>query len=152
MSISIEVLHIDHGERHEIKLRAGRSGESIAVCRRRMRLMRYQQQSNDFLKHLPTAAFVSIDEEMTGISIPSTNRPSKEATPEARWEHLKQAPERYSIIQLGVTLFHQALEEGEVVEWHARKYNFYMFPGSDETRDVVLNPGAVSEMLLVSSS
>jgi CAF1 family ribonuclease len=60
------------------------------------------------LLHLPNAAFVAIDEEMTGISVgPPRGRPSKDLTPAQRYSDLKLAPERYSIIQLGVALYFQ---------------------------------------------
>ena len=55
------------------------------------------QQSNDLLRHLPTAAFIAIDEEMTGISVPPgvqgqpSVRPPKDATPARCYDsHLKQ--------------------------------------------------------------
>jgi poly(A)-specific ribonuclease len=66
----------------------------------------FVEQSNDLLQHLPTAAFIAIDEEMTGISIPGTGRPPKEQAPFQRYSTLKQVPERYAIIQLGICLFH----------------------------------------------
>jgi len=44
---------------------------------------------------------------MTGISV-GKGRPPKDQCPAERWSELKQAPERYSIIQLGVALFHVA--------------------------------------------
>lgn len=69
--------------------------------------MKYLQQSNDLLRHLPTASFVSIDEEMTGISMPNSPRPPKDHTPAQRYEFLKKIPEQFSIIQLGICLFHQ---------------------------------------------
>jgi poly(A)-specific ribonuclease len=92
------------------------------------------QQSNDFLLHLPRADFVAIDEEMTGISLPSQGRPRKEQTPTERYGAQKLIPERYSIIQLGVSV-----HKGHSV----RKYNFYMFPADSSSREIVLNPSAV---------
>ena len=66
------------------------------------------QQSNDLIHHLQTAAFVAIDEEMTGIQVPTASRKPtrKDLPPKVTYPLLKQAPERYSIIQLGVSLFH----------------------------------------------
>jgi hypothetical protein len=65
------------------------------------------QQSNDFIKHLPNASFVSLDEEMTGIMLPPgmAGRPSKDDMPSDRYPAFKQIPERYSMIQLGICLF-----------------------------------------------
>ena len=51
------------------------------------------QQSNDLIRRLPSAAFVAIDEEMTGISMPNTPRPRKDQTPNERYESLKAVPE-----------------------------------------------------------
>lgn len=44
---------------------------------------------------------------MTGISLPGSGRPSKDDTPSQRYESIKTVPERYSIIQLGLALFHE---------------------------------------------
>ena len=65
------------------------------------------QQSNDFIKHLPNASFVSLDEEMTGIMLPPgmAGRPSKDDMPSDRYPAFKRIPERYSMIQLGICLF-----------------------------------------------
>lgn len=102
------------------------------------------QQSNDLLQHLPTAAFIAIDEEMTGISL--NGRPSKDDTPEQRYLKTKAVPEKYAIIQVGVALFHQHPDypKGQH-EFLVRRYNFYLFPPSNEdvTREVTLNPSSV---------
>ena len=126
---------------------------------------RTNQQSNDLIEHLPSCAFVAIDEEMTGIQIPGSQRPRKDQSPSERYvDDLKKVPERYSIIQLGVALFHYNDTtngrrgggrggDDAPQAWKVRKYNFYMFPeaSSDfiggngtDTREVVLNPGAVA--------
>jgi poly(A)-specific ribonuclease len=107
-------------------------------------LFSFFQQSNDLLQHLPTAAFIAIDEEMTGISV--NGRPCKDDTPEQRYLKNKQVPEKYSIIQVGVALFHQHPDypEGQH-EFLVRRYNFYVFPPSNEetTREVTLNPSSI---------
>lgn len=92
------------------------------------------QQTNDLLLHLPDADFVAIDEEMTGIQLPHSGRPRKEQPPSERYAAQKLVPERYSIIQLGI-----ALHKGRQV----RRYNFYAFPASDSSREIVMNPSAV---------
>ena len=43
---------------------------------------------------------------MTGINVRKGRPPPKDLSPAERYWELKQAPERYSIIQLGVALFH----------------------------------------------
>lgn len=68
-------------------------------------------QLSDFLTHLPTSSYIAIDEEMTGISLPTTNgyqRPNKLELPRVKYlRSLKGVPERYSILQVGVALFHK---------------------------------------------
>lgn len=96
------------------------------------------KESNELIRLLPSAVFVAIDEEMTGIVMPNSTRPRKDQTPGQRYEQLKAVPEyvkrnlfvfsvlflqiltfldsdfshlaihrKYSIIQLGICLFHE---------------------------------------------
>eukprot|EP00804_Cyclotella_cryptica_P010761 CCRYP_005535-RB/>CCRYP_005535-RB protein AED:0.12 eAED:0.12 QI:118/1/1/1/0.5/0.33/3/4044/772 len=61
----------------------------------------------DFLTYLPTASFVAIDEEMTGIRI-GNRKPNKAELPSVRYkESLKGVPEKFGILQVGVALFHK---------------------------------------------
>jgi hypothetical protein len=113
---------------------------------------------------LPSALFVANDEEMTGINV-DFGRPRRDQSPAEQYDVLKQAPERYSIIQLGVSLFHEANPANTTgnktdnqestssdakrnTKYLVRRYNFYMFPGpaerGEEPREVVLNPSAVA--------
>ncbi|KAL3781010.1 hypothetical protein ACHAW5_000401 [Stephanodiscus triporus] len=72
-------------------------------------------QLADFLHHLPTSSYIAIDEEMTGISLPvnddndqHSSRPNKFELPAARYARsLRGVPMRYSILQVGVALFHR---------------------------------------------
>lgn len=84
---------------------------------------------------LPSAAFVAIDEEMTGISIPGQQE-RIEDSPARRYAKMRQVASRYRIIQFGVALFHQ---EGD--GYKARPYNFYIFP---ETGDIMMEGSAVA--------
>lgn len=72
------------------------------------------QESNDFIRRLPNASWIALDEEMTGIMLPPAmaKRPSKDETPASRYPSLKLVPERYSIIQLGICLFEQVKTQG----------------------------------------
>lgn len=100
------------------------------------------QQSNDLIANLPHAAFVAIDEEMTGISLPNTPRPPKDDTPSERYKSLKLVPERYSIIQFGVALF---INKEDDIGFIVKKYNFFLFPsGTNYSREVTLNPGSIA--------
>jgi len=116
------------------------------------------EQSNDLIAHLPSATFIAIDEEMTGISLPGQGRPRRDEPPDQTYAELKKVPERYSIIQLGISLFEKVPEEededGEIPaqnedeferkEWRVRRYNFYTFADKDSDRDVVMSPSAVA--------
>ena len=66
-------------------------------------------QLSDFLEYLPTASYVAIDEEMSGISLPETSwSDNKMELPSERYARcLKGVPERYSVLQVGVSLFHR---------------------------------------------
>lgn len=100
------------------------------------------QQSNDLIANLPHAAFVAIDEEMTGISLPNAPRPPKDDTPSQRYQALKLVPERYSIIQFGVALF---IKKEDDIGFIVKKYNFFLFPsGTNYSREVTLNPGSIA--------
>jgi poly(A)-specific ribonuclease len=110
----------------------------------------FLEQSNDFLLHLPGASWIAIDLEMTGIQLPDSKRPGKDETPSERYHTIKQVPEKYSIIQLGVCLFHQAgTVETDTVngcQFLVRKYKFTIFPSGERGssgREVVLNPSAI---------
>jgi CAF1 family ribonuclease len=90
---------------------------------------------------------------MTGISIPGSKRPAKDDTTEERFAELRKVPERYSIVQVGVAMFHANPEwvQGsellhETNEFTVRKYNFFLFPPANNyvTREVTLNPSSVA--------
>jgi poly(A)-specific ribonuclease len=60
---------------------------------------------HDLLTHLPTASYIAIDEEMTGIRI-NKSKPNKAELPSERYtSSWKGVPERYGILQVGVALF-----------------------------------------------
>ncbi len=74
----------------------------------------FLEKSQDLIDRLPSAAYAAIDLEMTGITIPGTGRPTRDDTPEERYPKLRPVPEKYSIIQAGVALFH---ENPEFTAW-----------------------------------
>jgi len=107
-------------------------------------------QSNDLILRIPKAAWIAVDEEMTGICLPGTPRPSKADTPADRFPTLKKVSERYSIIQLGLCLFEEAgiietPDGGERMSFHARRYKFTLFPPADNhtAREVTFNPSSI---------
>ena len=62
---------------------------------------------------MKTANYIAVDEEMTGIMAPSSSsmklrrKDTKEDMPSDRYEALKEPSQTYSILQLGICLFHQ---------------------------------------------
>ena len=72
---------------------------------------------------LPTAEFVAIDEEMTGIMLDKSTAPHAGDTLETRYQKMKRVTHEFNLIQVGVCLYHR--EEGKLV---ARPFNFYVLP------------------------
>ncbi|CAJ1945089.1 unnamed protein product [Cylindrotheca closterium] len=110
----------------------------------------FVDQSNDLIQRISNAAWIAVDEEMTGISLPGTPRPSKADTPADRYSTLKKVSERYSIIQLGLCLFEEAgitetPDGGERMSFHVRRYKFTLFPPADNrmAREVTFNPSSI---------
>lgn len=73
---------------------------------------------------LPSAAFVAIDEEMTGITLQGQAEQIQDL-PSRRYSKMRNVASRYNIIQFGLCLFHES-ESGS--GYLARPYNFYIFP------------------------
>lgn len=115
----------------------------------------FLEQSNDFIRHLPNASWIAIDEEMTGICLPpgEVKRPSKDDSPTDRYPSLKLVPERYAIIQLGICLFEhrssREMETSDEASFHVRRYKFTLFPPDDTriTREITLNPSSIHFLL-----
>ena len=81
---------------------------------------------------LPTASFVAIDEEMTGIHLPGVFVERMADSTEERYAKMKSVAEHYKIIQIGLCLFHEvphaAGDNTAIPKFEARPYNFYLFP------------------------
>lgn len=56
---------------------------------------------------LPSAAYIALDLKVTGANIPNLPKPNKFDRPEERYVQSKRIPERYSIVQVGISLFHE---------------------------------------------
>jgi len=123
-------------------------GESIMVNSKQSEFL---EQSNDFIRNLPNASWIAIDEEMTGISLPpgESRKLCKDESPTDRYSTMKLVPERYSIIQLGICLFeHKSSQEthtSDAASFHVRRYKFTLFPPADPTitREITLNPSSI---------
>ena len=113
------------------------------------------EQSNDFIRNLPNASWIAIDEEMTGISLPpgDVKKICKDESPADRYSTMKLVPERYAIIQLGICLFeHKSSQEtdtSDAASFHVRRYKFTLFPPADPniTREITLNPSSIHFLL-----
>ena len=81
---------------------------------------------------LPTAAFVAIDEEMTGISMDEQSFYSMGDTAAKRYAKMREVASWYNIIQFGMALFHEKECASEMpagsTNYEAHVFNFYLFP------------------------
>ena len=82
----------------------------------------------ELVELLPTADFIAIDEEMTGIIL-SGQHHTQGDTPEARYRKMRMVAMEFNVMQVGVCLFHST-GEGFV----ARPYNFFVFPDVKSSR------------------
>lgn len=73
---------------------------------------------------IPTADFIAIDEEMTGIRIPGA-RETDTQLPFDRYQTMRKVATTYKIIQFGICTFHRV--DNKIV---AKPYNFYVFPAT----------------------
>ena len=110
----------------------------------------FLEQSNDFIRNLPNASWISIDEEMTGISLPpgEAKKNCKDDSPTDRYSTIKLVPERYAIIQLGICLFeHKSSQDG--ASFHVRRYKFTLFPSADPkiAREITISPSSIHFLL-----
>lgn len=119
---------------------------------------------DEFCELAQSCEFFAFDEEMTGISLP--NLPE---TPlmcvEEMYHSKRQVAQRYSIIQIGICLFHRddavaGASDASAIgrRYIARPFNFYLFPsssqdgpyqgpvlaGAEESTDVVLSSSAIA--------
>ena len=85
---------------------------------------------------LPTAAFVAIDQEMTGISMDEHSFYSMGDTAAKRYAKMREVASRYNIIQFGMALFHEKECASEMpagsTNYEAHAFNFYLFPEKGE--------------------
>lgn len=87
----------------------------------------FETVADEIERLLPSAAFIAIDEEMTGIEI-SGVRFNFDDMLSKRYESMKKVASHYNIIQFGLCLFHSnPILSGQFI---ARPYNFYLFPQS----------------------
>eukprot|EP01041_Mallomonas_annulata_P004451 gene4451-8865_t len=90
----------------------------------------------DLIEH---AEFISIDLEMSGIqSLDRGGRNRKDDNPNVRYTKMVSVATRYSIVQVGICIFHLNKENGTLVSYPC---TFYIFP--EGGLDIVLSPSSI---------
>jgi len=96
----------------------------------------FEEVVNELQQVLPTAKFLAIDEEMTGMSFLGEKRESIGDSPHQRYQRMRRIANHYNIIQFGLAVFHEngSREPGSDPSagapplYTCRVYNFYLFP------------------------
>jgi hypothetical protein len=92
----------------------------------------------DFESKLAKADYVAIDTELTGVDIEG-EIDTYEETALTRLQKICRVAERYSLIQLGLTLVSRS-DTGQEGSWSCSSYNFFPFPEVIESRDFKKDP------------
>ncbi|KKY23378.1 putative caf1 family [Diplodia seriata] len=85
----------------------------------------------EILEAVSTAQFVSFDLELSGI--PSRGTSGTKQTLEERYQEIKDAADRYQILQIGLTCVEQDIQSESYV---LRPYNFNLNPLLEERLDI----------------
>ncbi|KAE8371372.1 ribonuclease H-like domain-containing protein [Aspergillus bertholletiae] len=100
------------------------------------------------LDDIASCSFVSIDFEFSGIACSSNGPNSKTSTLQERYAEVKEAADKYRIVQIGLTICHEDTESGT---YTLKPYNLYLNPIIDRRlevgRDVCFQSGAVEFLL-----
>jgi len=92
---------------------------------------------DEFAKLVPTASFVSLDLEMTGIHLPDCKELLMD-TPSVRYSKMRKVASRFNIVQVGLTMFHRVVsssttdDEDAEDKFEARTYNIFTFPSKGQ--------------------
>lgn len=103
------------------------------------------------LGSLPSASFVALDLEMTGINLGQGNDESPKDTVEQRYTKRRRAAASYGIIQVGLCLFEREPAQASTrsasgdaappADYLARPFNFFIFPRPvNEPPDCYISP------------
>lgn len=108
--------------------RAGRLIQVMDIDR-----FNFPSQILGILDAISRAHFVSFDLELSGVAsrsaVPATGKP----TLQQKYQEVKEAAERYRILQFGLTCVEEDHENGRYI---ARPYNFHLNPCLEERLDV----------------
>ena len=93
----------------------------------------YYDHLPTILKRISTADFVAFDLELSGIPTWGKRQGQGRATLQERYEELKEAAEKYQILQIGLT----TVEEDETSgRYSLRPFNFNLSPLIDDERNI----------------
>ena len=95
----------------------------------------YEKEENRIIELIKTCDYISFDLEMTGIENDENNILFD--TPENRYIKYKKTSEKYSIIQLGLTLFNReknVQNNTSQIIYNCYPYNLYLFPNANDLK------------------
>ena len=93
----------------------------------------FQSRLLGILTALSDAHFVSLDLELSGVPSKRPNSSRHKQTLEERYKEVKEAAERYQVLQVGLTCVEQDLEKDV---YTVRPYNFNLNPLVEEKLDI----------------
>ncbi|RHZ63090.1 CAF1 family ribonuclease [Aspergillus thermomutatus] len=100
------------------------------------------------LDDLATCCFVSMDFEFSGIATASSNPNRGSQTLQDRYEEVKNSADKYQILQVGLTICHEDIENAS---YTLKPYNVYLNPIIDKRleveRDWSMQSGAIEFLL-----
>jgi poly(A)-specific ribonuclease len=101
----------------------------------------------DILTDISESYFVAFDLELSGVPVkqPSANRRVGRPSLQERYQEVKEAAEKYSILQIGLTCVREDVDTGRYI---SKPYNFELSPlidvqGLDVERDFAFSTSAV---------
>ena len=95
----------------------------------------YEKEENRIIELIKTCDYISFDLEMTGIENDENNILFD--TPENRYIKYKKTSEKYSIIQLGLTIFNReknVQNNTSQIIYNCYPYNLYLFPNANDLK------------------
>ena len=95
----------------------------------------YEKEENRIIELIKTCDYISFDLEMTGIENDENNILFD--TPENRYIKYKKTSEKYSIIQLGLTIFNREKNiqnNTSQIIYNCYPYNLYLFPNANDLK------------------
>ena len=95
----------------------------------------YEKEENRIIELIKTCDYISFDLEMTGIENDENNILFD--TPENRYINYKITSEKYSIIQLGLTIFNREKNiqnNTSQIIYNCYPYNLYLFPNANDLK------------------